>query len=72
MNRLIRRESVGQQDYVLPCGWALKQASKRRPHSAEVRAYIQYVQPVFDIGQATNEKANATKVVQDKRTGTDD
>ncbi len=61
--------SVGQQEYILPCGWALKQASKRKPHNAEVRAYIQ---AIFDIGQATNEKANATKVAQDMRTATDD
>ena len=61
--------SVGQQDYVLPSICSLKQASNRKPQHADTRAYIQ---AIFDIGQETNEKANATKVAQDMRTATDD
>ena len=59
----------GQHDYVLPCGWALKATSKRTTRSPEVRAYIQ---AIFDLGQATNEKANAVNVSKDMRTATDD
>ena len=55
--------------YVLPCGWALKKKPTHRQNSKEVIAYIQ---AIFDIGEKTKEKANATTVAQDMRTATDD
>ena len=63
------KQGEGQQDYVLPCGWALKATSKQTTRSPEVRAYIQ---AIFHIGQATNKKANAVNVSKDMRTATDD
>ncbi len=55
--------------YILPCGWALKKKTAHRQNSKEVIAYIQ---SIFDIGEKTKEKANATTVAQDMRTATDD
>ena len=60
---------TGHPDYVLPVGWALKKPPKKTQHDPKVKAYIQ---AIFDIGQTTKEKANATKVSQDLRSATDD
>ena len=67
--RGLEERSAGHKDYDLPCGWALKTPSKRTPHNPAVRAYIQ---AIFDLGEATKEKANAVKVAQDMRAATDD
>ena len=55
--------------YILPCGWALKKKTIDRQNSKEVIAYIQ---SIFDIGEKTKEKANATTVAKDMQTATDD
>ncbi len=46
-----------------------QQKTTHRQNSKEVVAYIQ---SIFDIGEKTKEKANASTVAQDMRTATDD